>query len=476
MRRLVEAHALDDVGITDGRRPQDLVAHHVLDGRHESHRRRTGRSAETRSPPTATCGATWSRKAGPPRTSPSASASRPGRTAPPPRPPGRGPPPAPPGSRHGPRPAPRRGHPRHPRAPWPAPDRLCRLRLCDVDLEARTMDVWGKGDKLGRMPVPPALRRPAGRVRRGPSPVAPLRGHVAPQRRGPPPPPAGRHPPARSGSGPPPHRGVFQRLRDAAPELFADGDLSLHSYRHALGTYVDHHHGRAVTRAVLGHTSPPHPNGLLRPRHPRAGRRGRRRVRTACARGGEVTCLRDAAHATRRHIAEESARARLSFIGSSTRGDPYLRLRDARPDSGHATNAPSRTIITSDVEPARFGCGVEADELAGSVTGSGHGERRAPDNTIDASDPAVVALAWTRPRPVSRAAADSTAGGRQDQACGRKCAPELRRRRARRAPGVSAAPGHRGEGRPVPLHPLIHPHRPHERTSERSTRRGRRIM
>jgi integrase len=41
----------------------------------------------------------------------------------------------------------------------------------------------------------------------------------------------------------------------SAPDLFAGGDLSLHSYRHALATYVDGRWGRAVTRAVLGHTS-----------------------------------------------------------------------------------------------------------------------------------------------------------------------------------------------------------------------------
>jgi integrase len=39
--------------------------------------------------------------------------------------------------------------------------------------------------------------------------------------------------------------------------VFAKGDVSLHSYRHALGTFIDldERFGRAVTRAVLGHTS-----------------------------------------------------------------------------------------------------------------------------------------------------------------------------------------------------------------------------
>jgi integrase len=48
---------------------------------------------------------------------------------------------------------------------------------------------------------------------------------------------------------------LFARLARSAPDLFAAGDLSLHSYRHALGTHVDGRWGRAVTRAVLGHTS-----------------------------------------------------------------------------------------------------------------------------------------------------------------------------------------------------------------------------
>ena len=48
---------------------------------------------------------------------------------------------------------------------------------------------------------------------------------------------------------------LFIRLQGHAPDLFARGDLSLHSYRHALGTFTDGRYGRAVTRAVLGHTS-----------------------------------------------------------------------------------------------------------------------------------------------------------------------------------------------------------------------------
>jgi integrase len=48
---------------------------------------------------------------------------------------------------------------------------------------------------------------------------------------------------------------LYERLHTLAPEVFARGDVTMHSYRHAVGTYVDDHYGRAVTRAVLGHTS-----------------------------------------------------------------------------------------------------------------------------------------------------------------------------------------------------------------------------
>ena len=48
---------------------------------------------------------------------------------------------------------------------------------------------------------------------------------------------------------------LFIRLQDHAPDLFGGGDLSLHSYRHALGTFTDARYGRPMTRAVLGHSS-----------------------------------------------------------------------------------------------------------------------------------------------------------------------------------------------------------------------------
>jgi integrase/recombinase XerD len=132
---------------------------------------------------------------------------------------------------------------------------LCRLRISDIDFTRYTVEVWGKGDKYRTMPIPPALfslietyldgRRPA---------------HLSPEewqrsdelllRR----PPAGGFPLGRP-AGRRRIEDLFTRLQQHAPDVFAGGDLSLHSYRHALGTYADRHHGRAMTRAVLGHTS-----------------------------------------------------------------------------------------------------------------------------------------------------------------------------------------------------------------------------
>ena len=132
---------------------------------------------------------------------------------------------------------------------------LGRLRIGDVDLEHRTLEVWGKGDKDRTMPIPPNLlnlidrylesRRPPHLsplewqrsdevlLRRPPSPSAPM-GRPTSRRR---------------------IEDLFVRLQGDAPDLFARGDLSLHSYRHSLGTYIDSTYGRPMTRAALGHTS-----------------------------------------------------------------------------------------------------------------------------------------------------------------------------------------------------------------------------
>jgi integrase/recombinase XerC len=132
---------------------------------------------------------------------------------------------------------------------------VCRLRLCDVDLVRNQVEIWGKGDKLRTLPLPPALaelldryvedRRPASvppsdwrasrepLLRRRPTSEFPL-GRACGRRR---------------------IEDLFDRLRSAAPRVFAQGDLSLHSYRHAIATFVDARYGRSLTRAVLGHTS-----------------------------------------------------------------------------------------------------------------------------------------------------------------------------------------------------------------------------
>ena len=132
---------------------------------------------------------------------------------------------------------------------------ICRLRLCDVDFARREAMVWGKGDKDRVVPIPPQLaellerymedRRPDGVA------AAAWRRREDPLLR--------RRPVPASPEGTPTGRRrieeLFARLGRAAPDLFLGGGLSLHSYRHALATFVDARWGRAVTRAVLGHTS-----------------------------------------------------------------------------------------------------------------------------------------------------------------------------------------------------------------------------
>jgi integrase len=132
---------------------------------------------------------------------------------------------------------------------------LCRVRISDINFGKRTVEVWGKGDKYRTMPIPPALfelieiyledRRPAHLsnaewrqskeilLRRPPAGTFPL-GRAAGRRR---------------------IEELFIRLQDHAPDVFGGGDLSLHSYRHALGTFTDGRYGRPMTRAVLGHSS-----------------------------------------------------------------------------------------------------------------------------------------------------------------------------------------------------------------------------
>lgn len=132
---------------------------------------------------------------------------------------------------------------------------LCRLRLGDLDRDRATVEVWGKGDKYRTLPLPPRLVALLERYidDRRPATVAATEWRHSTE-------PLLRHPPSdrRSRGAPVGRRRIedlFDRFHRNAPDLFARGDLSLHSYRHALGTFVDGRYGRAVTRAVLGHTS-----------------------------------------------------------------------------------------------------------------------------------------------------------------------------------------------------------------------------
>jgi integrase len=130
---------------------------------------------------------------------------------------------------------------------------VLRLRMCDLD--RRLLLVWGKNDKERTMPLPPGLADLLERYVEDRCPASVrldewLASDETLLRR----PPAGKFPLGRP-TGRRRIEQLYERLRPLAPEVFARGDICLHSYRHAVGTYVDDHYGRAVTRAVLGHTS-----------------------------------------------------------------------------------------------------------------------------------------------------------------------------------------------------------------------------
>jgi len=132
---------------------------------------------------------------------------------------------------------------------------LCRLRLCDLDLERATVEVWGKGDKYRTLPLPPRLVELLARYVGDRRPTAVSVGqwqHITETllRR-----PPGAKAPMGVGVGRRRIEDMFDRFHRNAPDLFAHDDVSLHSYRHALGTFIDARYGRPVTRAVLGHTS-----------------------------------------------------------------------------------------------------------------------------------------------------------------------------------------------------------------------------
>jgi len=132
---------------------------------------------------------------------------------------------------------------------------LCRLRVCDVDMAARRLRVWGKGDKERTLPLPERLAAQLQQYleSRRPSAMDPMlwsESEAALLRH----PPTATHPDGRA-VGRRHIECLYLRLRAAAPSVFAHGDVSLHSYRHAVASFVELAYGRAVTRAVLGHTS-----------------------------------------------------------------------------------------------------------------------------------------------------------------------------------------------------------------------------
>lgn len=132
---------------------------------------------------------------------------------------------------------------------------LLRFELCDLDLDERQILVWGKNNKKRTLPIPAALavlleryiddRRPTNMrmadwlasherlLRQRPTQRSPL-GRPSGRRR---------------------INDLYERLHRLAPQVFDQGDVVMHSYRHAVGTYVDGHFGRTVAKAILGHKS-----------------------------------------------------------------------------------------------------------------------------------------------------------------------------------------------------------------------------
>lgn len=134
-------------------------------------------------------------------------------------------------------------------------EEITSLRLCDVDLDAGLLHVSGKGGEPRTVPMTPGLaaflrryvadRRPAGVT---PEDFARSTDKLLRRR------PTRAHPQGRR-SGRRRIETMFTRFHAAAPALFADGMLCLHSYRNAGAKYLEVHHGRAMSRAALGHVS-----------------------------------------------------------------------------------------------------------------------------------------------------------------------------------------------------------------------------
>jgi integrase len=130
---------------------------------------------------------------------------------------------------------------------------ICRLRLCDLDFDEALFDVWGKGDRSDVVPMTPGLTtflRDFVEDRRPP--------HVAPD--------AWRRSTElllrrRPSSGFPDGRpltrryieNMLARFHRLAPELFNDGGLCLHTFRHTGATWLERAWGRSVAQAALRH-------------------------------------------------------------------------------------------------------------------------------------------------------------------------------------------------------------------------------
>jgi integrase len=130
---------------------------------------------------------------------------------------------------------------------------ICRLRLGDLDFDEDVMQVYGKGDREDVVPMTPALaaflrryveaRRPA----HVPMDVW-LRSTERLLRRG----PSQKYPIGRSLT----RRYVedmLARFQAQAPEVFNDGALVLHTFRHTAATWLDGTFGPAVVQAALRH-------------------------------------------------------------------------------------------------------------------------------------------------------------------------------------------------------------------------------
>jgi integrase len=122
-------------------------------------------------------------------------------------------------------------------------DEICRLRLRDLHFDRLEISVWGKNNKHRIVPMTPVLAAFLRRYveDRRPAHVPPEQWLASDERllrlR-----PTATHPNGRA-VGRRRVENMLDRFHRAAPELFADGDLCLHSFRHAGATYLDATYG-----------------------------------------------------------------------------------------------------------------------------------------------------------------------------------------------------------------------------------------